>query len=552
MQKMKDYWSARNRVQRLTLIGAFFGALLAVLGFAWLAGRAPMALMYSGLDPAQAGAVVAEIDRRGVPYEVRGESIWVAAADRDRLRMDLAAQGLPAAGGSGYELLDGMPGFGTTSPMFDAAYWRAKEGELARTILALPNVKAARVHLAVPTSRGYRRENAGTASVTVTTTGVPVSREQARSLQFLVSSGVAGMAPDAVTVIDSAKGVISPGDEAGGSDRETEMKANVQRILEAHVGPGNAIVELHLDVNSEREQVTEQHYDPKERALISEEVEETSDQSSNASQGAVTAASNLPDNGAQNSGDQSKANRSESRQRSNYEVSQVTREVLRQPGTVKRLTVAVLVNGLRQAGADGKTVEAPRSEAELGAIRELVASAVGFDEARGDQLTVKSLPFADLSGDGTLAERGGWLDRLALNDLARLGLVGLFALGIALVLLRPALKARIAGTLTGPSAVPALTAALPAPDALPAVPAEAALPDFAPAPFALPMASALDGGGGLPQLSFATPDFSFEGVGTGAPAADGAVERLRDLMRSRHEESVKLLSAWIGAGEAGR
>ena len=86
-------------------------------------------------------------------------------ASRDKLRMDLAAQGLPAAGGAGYELLDGMSGFGTTSQMFDAAYWRAKEGELARTILALPNVRTARVHLAVPSGRGYRREAQATASV---------------------------------------------------------------------------------------------------------------------------------------------------------------------------------------------------------------------------------------------------------------------------------------------------------------------------------------------------------------------------------------------------
>ena len=99
-----------------------------------------MALIYGGLDSAQAGEVIAGIERAGVPYEVRGDAIYVASDQRDRLRMDLAAEGLPAAGSTGYELLDGMSGFGTTSQMFDAAYWRAKEGELARTILALPNV----------------------------------------------------------------------------------------------------------------------------------------------------------------------------------------------------------------------------------------------------------------------------------------------------------------------------------------------------------------------------------------------------------------------------
>lgn len=519
----------------MTLIGAFVGALMAVAGFAWLAGRAPMAMLYAGLDPAQAGEVMAEVDRLNVPYEVRGEQIWVPAADRDRLRMDLAAAGLPATGGQGYELLDTMSGFGTTSQMFDAAYWRAKEGELARTILALPNVKSARVHLAVPTSRGYRRDAAGTASVTVTTNGIAVTRDQARSLQFLVSSGVPGMPPEAVTVIDSAKGVVSPTEDSLGADREVAMRENVERILEAHVGAGNAIVELNLDIESEREQLTEQRFDPKERALISEEVEETSDESTNAAQAAVTASSNLPDSAPEGQGESSKAARSENRQRSNYEVSRTTREVLRQPGAVKRLTVAVLVNGTATTGEGGEQTITPRSEAELGVIRELVASAVGFDEARGDQLTVKSLAFAGLTEGGTLAERPGWLDRLALNDLARLALIGLFALGVALVLLRPALKARVAGAIAGPAPV----AALPAATVLDtSAPAEVAMPGmgFASLPD-LPMASAM--GDGLAPLGLPAPD-----------AGDSAIERLREMMRTRQEESVRLLSLWIGADEA--
>ena len=531
MQKLRDYWGARSRAQQLTLAAAFALSFLAVAGFAWVANRAPMSLLYGGLQAGDAGEIMAEIERRGVAYEVRGETIWVDTAQRDRLRMDLAALGLPQGGGSGYELLDGMSGFGTTSQMFDAAYWRAKEGELARTILALPNVKSARVHLAVPSGRGYRREAAGTASVTVTTAGAPVSREQARSLQFLISSGVPGMAPEAVTVIDSARGVVSPGEAQAGSDREAEMKRNVERILEPHVGAGNAIVELHLDLENEREQLTERRFDPRERALISEEVEETSDQSSNqAAGGPVTAASNLPDSAA--GSDESRSNRAETRQRSNYEVSQVTREVLRQPGATRRLTVAVLVNGTQQAGADGKLAIMPRSEAELGAIRELVASAVGLDEARGDLLTVKSLPFAALSESGTLAERPGWTDRLALNDLARLGLIGLFALAVATLVLRPALRGRSAANARLDD-----SAALPAPSAT---------AGFLPAGLAAPAPPAAEPGFAL--LPMATPEFSFEPM-PGSAAGSGAVDRLRELMRARHEESVKILSSWIGEPE---
>ncbi|MDF3607259.1 flagellar M-ring protein FliF C-terminal domain-containing protein [Paracoccus sp. DMF-8] len=218
------------------------------------------------------------------------------------------------------------------------------------------------------------------------------------------------------------------------------MKRNVERILEPHVGIGNAIVELNLDIVTEAELMTEQRFDPQERALISQESEESSDQSSNSLAGAVSAASNLPEGQGDSSGE-SRSSRSETRQRSNFEVSRVTREVRKQPGDVKRLTVAVLVNGTMAANDAGEMVPAPRSEAELGSIRELVASAVGFDETRGDQITVKSMPFVALAESGTSAS-GGLFDRLEMNSLARIALIGLFALALAFLVLRPLLRAR--------------------------------------------------------------------------------------------------------------
>ena len=437
----------------MILGAAFLGTFLVIAGFGWMASRPSMALIYGGLDSAQAGEVIAGIERAGVPYEVPGDSIYVAADQRDRLRMDLAAEGLPAAGSTGYELLDGMSGFGTTSQMFDAAYWRAKEGELARTILALPNVQTARVHLAIETGRGYRRDQNGSASVTLTTNGGTITREQAAALQYLVSSGVPRMQPDRVTVIDSQRGIIAATEDQTGADRAAEMKRNVERILEPHVGIGNAIVELNLDLLTETELLTEQRYDPEARALISTVTEETTDESNSTGKGAVTAASNLPD-ATEQPGDTSQSSRAENRTQSNFEVSRTTREVQRQPGSTRRLTVAVLVNGVPQAGADGETTLTPRSEAELQTLRELVASAVGYDEARGDQITVKSLPFATLGENGTLATPG-FLDRLALNDLARIALIGIFALAAIVMVLRPMMRNR------APAPAPMLDNSLP-------------------------------------------------------------------------------------------
>ena len=535
MEKVTDYWQARSLRQRALLLGAFTVTFLAVAGFAFFAGRQPMALLYGGLDPAQAGAIMAELDRQKTPYQVRGESIWVAEGARDRLRLDLAGQGLPEAGSAGYELLDGLSGFGTTSQMFDAAYWRAKEGELARTILASPNVKSARVHLAVPTSRGFRRDAAGAASVTITTLGAEITTQQAQALRFLVASGVPGLTPESVTVIDSRRGVVSADQQAAG-DRQARMKQDVERILSAHVGPGNAIVELNLEIETRAEQTSERRFDPAERALISQEVEESTDQSRDSQPGAVTAASNLPDGAARGDG-QSSASRETTRARTNFEVSETRRDVVAAPGDIRRLSVAVLVNGVETAGPEGTPVIQPRGEAELAILRDLVASAVGLDEARGDQLTISSLPFAlSLAEAGTLAARPGWLERLALNDLIRLAIIGLFAVIFARLVLRPVLAARgeARTTATPPEALP--------PAAGPAVAAIAdprsAQAGAAPAAPGIPAPTAATGS--EPEFSVLPPPDP-----TADPGEEDPVERLRRLMRERQDQSIHVLSNWI-------
>ncbi|PZO67288.1 MAG: flagellar M-ring protein FliF [Paracoccus denitrificans] len=525
MQKLRQYWDARSGGQRAILAAAFLATFLGIVGFAWMANRTPMALLYAGLDGTSAGAIVTEIEKSGLKYEIRGDSIWIDAKSRDQMRMTLAGQGLPSAGAAGYEILDGMSGFGTTSQMFDAAYWRAKEGELARTILSIPHVRSARVHIAVPARRGSRAAEGGSASVTLTTDGSPIDRAQARAMAFLVSSGVPGLTAAQVTIIDGARGIVAADDALTPQDRADEIKRNVERILEPHVGIGNAIVEAHLDIVTEAEQLTEQRFDPNQRALISQESEESTGQSQNQAQGAVTAASNLPDN-APSKGDESRSTSSETRQRSNFEVSRTVREVTRQPGATRRMTVAVLVNGTMQTDAQGASTLAPRPEAELQTLRELVASAVGFEEERGDVVTVKSLPFASLSDDGTTASQGGILSSLDANGLARLGIIGLVVLALAFMSLRglkkplpPAMPTALDGS-TG-----ATTPALAAP---------------APVPIA-----EVDMRGGT-SLATAIPDFDFPAT----TIATDPVARLRELMRERKSESLQLLNGWIAEKES--
>ncbi|NJS39473.1 MAG: flagellar M-ring protein FliF [Rhodobacteraceae bacterium] len=531
MQNVVALWSSLDIRRRLIIVGATVAMFLAILGLSRMASQPDMVLLYAGLEPAAAGEVVAALDQRGIVHRVTGDSIFVDAAQRDSLRMALASEGLPAAGGGGYELLDNLSGFGTTSQMFDAAYLRAKEGELARTLLALPEIRAARVHIASAPARAFQPETQASASVTVTTVSGNLSEAQARAIRHLVASAVAGMTPEAVQIIDTVAGLIggqetADFDSGDAADRAAIIKGNVERLLAARMGPGKSVVEVAVDLVSERESITERTFDPQGRVAISSETEERTGSSTEPG-GDVTVASNLPEGDAA-AGGQGQSQSSETRERVNYEVSETQREVLRSPGATRRLTVAVMVDGVVTTAADGTRSWAPRSEEELATLRELVASAVGLDEARGDVLTLKSLEFQELPvPEGSVAEAGflpamGPLDVLSMVQTAVLAVV---ALVLGLFVIRP--------ILTSAANRPAL--ASPAtPLALPGVGGYSGV--------------ALDG---EVETGYAIP--GYPGQKTSDMAAvegeEDPATRLRRLIEKRQTESIEILRGWMETDE---
>lgn len=395
---------------RLAALAASLALTVALM--AWLAlamTRSEMALLYGGLEPSVAGEVMRKLEELKVAHEVRGDAIMVPAGERDRVRMVLADTGLPRRGQAGYELLDQLGRFGTTSDMFDAAYWRAKEGELARTVDSLSNVRDARVHL-VPMSRELfsRSPVEPSASVTVTAVdGGPLNRRQAQAIRHLVALGVKGLRPERVTVIDTAVGVVLGPDHAAGlasdgmrDEREQQLQARIEDMLAAHVGHGRVRVNVAVDLDHEAESVSERVFDPASQVAIHTDTTEVEESSSGSDgEDAVSVATNLPNQGAGEGGRQSaRTARTESREVANFEVSEVRRDRRREAGAVRRISVAVLMGGVWSVGEAGERVWRPQSTEELARIEDLVKSAIGFDSARGDQLTVQSLPFHDAAG----------------------------------------------------------------------------------------------------------------------------------------------------------
>ncbi|MEO1025835.1 MAG: flagellar basal-body MS-ring/collar protein FliF [Pseudomonadota bacterium] len=533
VDQVLSIWANLDARRRMTVVIATLGMFAAVYFLTQLASQPRMALLYAGLDAASAGEVVTALEERGAIVDVRGSAIYVNAAERDALRLALAGDGLPQNGGQGYELLDTLTGFGTTAQMFDAAYWRAKEGELARTITANRQFAAARVHISNPAASPFQQGNVDSASVSVTMASGSMTPAQATALRFLVASAVTGLSAQNVSVIDSANGLM-PNDEDPASQassastaRADALRASVTRLLEARVGKNKAIVEVSVEPVTEREEITERRFEPDSRVPISSNSEETTTSSSDRGGQGVTVASNLPDGEAGDTGGSSQSTETRTREIVNYEVSETQRAIIRTPGSVRRITVAALVDGILVPDENGTATWQPRAQAELEDLRELIASAVGFNTDRGDQITIRSMQFEPPPAFEE-PEPLSFLDRISLDvmGLIQMAVLALVSLVLGLFVLRPILTKQ-------PNSAPAQLAP---------PPAQVPPPVAEPAGDALPELPALDGEiDGVGDFAPLGELPSYDSIQGGAdPAA-----RLRELIEQKQDETVEVLSQWM-------
>lgn len=483
-------------------------------------------LLYSGLDPAAAGEIIAKLETMDVTYEVRGNSIYADTARRDSLRFELARDGLPRQSVVGYELFDDMNSFAMTSDMFNTAYWRAKEGELARTLLAMPAIRSARVHLGTQKSSGFSNQsNAKSASVTITTSG-GLSNSQAKAIQYMTALAVSGLNPSDVAVIDTTHGVIAgPGlgselskGALGEVEKAAQIKQNLMNLLEARVGIGNARVNVSLEVDRKHVTTAERTFDPDSRVLKSQITNDVSD-SSSGTRGTVTVASNLPDGDA--GGNNSSSERSETSETVTYEISEIVRNTEILPGEIKRMTIAVLVNDIVARAADGTITRTPRTPEELAALQELISAAAGLNETRGDNLELRSLQFeqpivSDLLEPPSVTEQ--FMDRYLWSTI-QIALLAIVILVLGMFVVRPLLTQR------GPEATPEL----------------------------LPMS--LDGVGQLPDGTTAQSEdvLAIEGqtpgeqlrIGNGTAPEVDPIGQLKSIANEQSNDAADLLASWL-------
>lgn len=415
-----------------------------------------MGLLYSDLDPTDSGRIVAKLDTLKVPYELQNNGEILVPSDQIlKLRMSLAQEGLPTGGSVGYELFDRSEAFGTSTYVLDIQRLRALEGELARTIRSLNYVKNARVHLVLPKREAFSRDpQQATASVLLEMVGGRrISRTEVRAIQNLIASAVPKLDPSRITIVDNQGTLLASGEDKSGETNgvsadddlrvayETKLARTIDQMLERTVGPGRVRAEVTADMDFDHVSTTTEKYDPDGQVVRSTQTVEDASASKDADSQPVTVANNLPaapGPTATPSGATNKNSRTE--ETVNYEISKTTQTHVREGGNVKRLSVAVLVDGTYDGTGSSRTYK-PRTPQEMATLTKLVQSAVGYDPKRGDTVEVVNLRFAQ--GDDVPDEPTRPLFGLTKNDymrIAELVVMGVVAILILLMVVRPLMK----------------------------------------------------------------------------------------------------------------
>lgn len=445
------------------LLGVGAGVAVALVYLMMRVGQAPDALLYSNLDLREASEITTALDGAGIKYSSRGDgsTIFVSRDQVGEARMLVAGKGLVTSGSVGYEIFDDQSVLGQTEFQQNLNEKRALEGELARTIMSLRGITSARVMIALPPRQLFQASTAEpTASVVVGVTGGQLSGAQVQAIRNVVASSVTNMKPERVTLTDTSNRTLAAGaDDAGfsaasaeeaKSSTEAQLQARIKDIVEGVVGVGAARVQVTADIDHSRSTTQQQVYDPDGQVVRSTSTNGSESQDTTGqADGGATATNNIPGGQAPNVTPIGSRD-TQNTETTNYEISNTTTTTVKEAGEVKKLAVAVAVDGkyTPPASGDGEPTYTPVSEEDRAKIEALVKAAVGFNADRGDIVQVTAVRFnrdtAAVGGE----EAGSSLFNFTKDDIMRgVELLVLLITGLLLIffVLRPLLKTATGG-----------------------------------------------------------------------------------------------------------
>lgn len=396
-EQLVTFWEKQSKSQRIVLVILLATALiLAPLFIAW-ANTPSYAVAFSGLSESDAGTIVEKLDEDSTPYQIRnGGTILVPADKVYDVRLKMARQGLPQGGTVGFELFSGNT-LGMTEFTQRVNYQQAMEGELERTISSLAAVDAVRVHIVTPEKTLLSSDQApATASITVKESpGNGIDAAQVRSITHLVASAVEGLKPENVVVVDvngnmlasggsgDSAAVLAQSDEHRSAEFMVakELQTKVQDILDTALGPNKSVVQASVTMDWTERESTTQSYDPDTVVIRSlQNVREVYTTTNGTLSGVPGATSNLPPADTGTGADNQALNYLRDEEITNYEITQKELHEVEAPGTLKRISLSVLVDGVTD-------------QAQLDSLETVIAAAAGIDTSRGDLLAVETLEF---------------------------------------------------------------------------------------------------------------------------------------------------------------
>jgi flagellar M-ring protein FliF len=461
--------SAIAGLKPLLLLVGVAAAVAGGVGVALWSQAPSYSLLFGNVSDADAAQLVQSLEQTGIPYKVEHGAVLVPTERVNEARMGLAAKGLPDSGG--YSLMEKDPGFGVSQFMENARYQYALETELSRTIASLKPVQGARVHLAVPQQSAFVRERRPvSASIFVQLhAGARLDRGQVAAIVNLVASSIPELTAENVTVVDNTGRLLSsPEEDSEFAAREQQMEfarrleddysQRIVSLLTPLLGPGRVRAQVVAQIEMATIEEAREQYRPDSQIVRSEQTSEDVSGGAAGPQGVPGALTNQPPEGgvalqpgarpevaAATAASTTPENASRQATR-NYEIDRTVAYTRQPAGRLQRLSAAVLIDNLRTTTEDGETTETPLTEEQLGRITTLVRDAVGFDEARGDRVSVLNQSFMQEAAVETpeIESTPIW-EKPLVRDLARL-VAGVIVVALLLLfIVRPLIRSVAGG-----------------------------------------------------------------------------------------------------------
>ncbi len=485
-EKFKETYREWPTSQKIFYAGAL-AVLIGSLAFAiYSVNKTEYSPLYTRLSEEDMGGVVGALKAQKIPYSLSGNTVSVPTDKVYETRLALATEGIPKGGsGVGFEIFDQQK-LGSTEFVQKINYQRALQGELARTINRLDEVLESRVHLVIPPEALFAEDQkAPTASVVLKIRpNARLEKQQIQGIVNLVSSAVQGLKEENVSVLSTDGNILFKKSALDDSfqmsnlqmkakeDLEEKLRQKVQTLMEQVVGPGRAMTRVALDMDFNQAVINEETYDPDSAVIRSQQRSVENTQGGElGTKGNPDVPINVESQLMQTQQQQGQQQKQSNRQREtvNYEINRVTRQITHSPGSVKKLSVAVVVDGSYEMkpNKDGKEIPTfvGRAPEQMRALEDLARKAVGFDEGRGDQVTVSNIAFAS-DTDLDMSGRNKWLKMLEDNQKMLLNILLIVLAFIFIV--RPFMR-KFERWGEKPEPPPELLTAEASPPALPAV-----------------------------------------------------------------------------------